>query len=116
MIKALLLIFEPIATWERIFRAHRGVGFILVMYLLPMLVLTSCAEAYGLVHWGRWRSEIERVKCFPVGETVIFEAAQFALSLAVVFLGAKLIKADPDFGTAAPASGERAAGAPTEET
>ena len=44
MLKALLLIFEPTATWEDIFRARRGVVFILVGYLLPMLLLTSVME------------------------------------------------------------------------
>ena len=44
MIKALLLIFEPIATWEGIFRARRSLLFILVIYLLPLLLLTSAAE------------------------------------------------------------------------
>ena len=41
MIKALLLIFDPIATWDGILRARRGVVSILVVYLLPMLLLVS---------------------------------------------------------------------------
>src|SRR5438445_2955591 len=91
MIKALLLIFEPIATWERIWRARRGCAFILLMYLLPTLVLISAAEGYGLYHWGKSR-ELGPRKFYSIGEAVIFEFAQFLLYLGVVFIGTKLIK------------------------
>lgn len=91
MIKALLLILEPAATWDRIAQARRSLVFILVVYLVPLLVLTSAAEAYGLIHWGRQRAVGPR-HYFPVTEVAVFEAAQFVLSLAVVFLGARLVK------------------------
>jgi hypothetical protein len=93
MIKALLLIFEPIATWEGIFRARRSLLFILVIYLLPLLALTSAAEGYGLVHWGKWQGEVGRLTKFPLREAAIVEAGQCLLSLLVVFAGANLLKA-----------------------
>jgi hypothetical protein len=93
MIQALLLIFQPVATWERIFRARRRTLTILLAYLLPFLLLTSAAEAYGLVHWGKFQGEIPRLKQFPLNEAIIFEVAQFLLSLVIVFLGAKLVVA-----------------------
>ena len=92
MIKALLLIFEPIATWEGILRARRSMGFILVIYVLPLLLITSAAEGYGLVHWGKWQGEVGRLKTFSLGEAVVVEVAQFVLSLGVVFFGANLLK------------------------
>ena len=92
MIKALLLIFEPIATWEGILRARRSMGFILVIYVLPLLLITSAAEGYGLVHWGKWQGEVGRLKNFSLGEAVVVEVAQFVLSLGVVFFGANLLK------------------------
>jgi hypothetical protein len=95
MIKAILLIFEPVATWEGIARTRRSVGFILVVYLLPLLVITSAGEGYGLVRWGRERgkvSELQHLHTFPRKEALIFEAAQFALSLIVVFAAAKMVK------------------------
>jgi len=91
MIKALLLIFEPFATWERIWRARRGLAFVLLVYLLPTLILISVVEGYGLYHWGRPR-ELGPHRFYTKGEVIIFEAAQFILFLAVVFIGAKLIK------------------------
>jgi hypothetical protein len=92
VIKALLLIIAPIRTWEGIVRARRSLGFILAIYLLPLLLVTSAAEGYGLVHWGKWQGEFRHLKMFPAGEVVLVEAAQILLSLAVVFIGAKLVK------------------------
>jgi Yip1-like protein len=92
MITALLLIFSPAATWERLFRVRRGLGFVLTAYLLPLLALTAGCEGYGLVHWGRWQGEIAQLKKFSVGETFAFECVQALIWLAVVFLGAMLLK------------------------
>ncbi len=92
MIKALLLIFEPIATWEGILRARRGTAFVLALYLLPLLVVTSAAEGYGLVHWGKWQPDVSRLKTFSPGEAVLVEAAQILLSFCVVFVCAHLLK------------------------
>jgi hypothetical protein len=92
MIKAVLLIFEPVATWEGILRARRNMGFVLALYLLPLLVITSAAEGYGLVHWGKWQSDVGRLKTFSLGEAVLVEAAQILLSFAIVFVCAHLLK------------------------
>lgn len=91
MIRALLLIFEPIATWERIRRVRRGLIFVLLLYLLPMLALVCAGEGYGLHHWGRLR-EVGPRKFYAVGETAVFEAIQLVVFLGVVFIGAKMIK------------------------
>ena len=93
MIKALLLIFEPIATWEGILLARRSVGFVLTTYVLPLLLITSAAEGYALVHWGKWQSDVSRFKTFSLGEAVLVEAAQILLSFGVVLVGAHLLKA-----------------------
>jgi hypothetical protein len=103
MIRALLLIFEPVATWEGIHRASRSMASILAVYLLPMLLLVAVCEGYGIVHWGKWQGEsmgwfigtqgeILRLHRFSVREAVIVETAQFLLSLIVIFTGASIIK------------------------
>ena len=92
MIKALLLIFEPVATWEGIHRAGRSLVSILAVYLLPLLLLVAVCEGYGLVHWGKWQGEILRLKKFSVGEAAVVEIGQFLLSLIVIFTGASIIK------------------------
>ena len=92
MIKALLLVFEPVATWEGIHRASRSMVSILAVYLLPLLLLVAVCEGYGLVHWGKWQGEILRLKKFSVSEAAVIETAQFLLSLIVIFAGASIIK------------------------
>lgn len=95
MIKALLLIFDPLATWDGIARAKRSIGFILLMYLLPILLLTSFGEGFGLVRWGRERGRLQQVlhvQNFSFNHALIFETAQFLLSLLVVFAGARMVK------------------------
>jgi hypothetical protein len=92
MIKTLLLICAPVRTWEGIFRAQRSVAFILGTYLLPLLLITSICEGYGLVRWGKWQGEISHLVRFKPGEAVVFEAFQFGLSLILVVLNAGLVK------------------------
>jgi Yip1 domain len=104
MIKAMLLIFDPTATWDGILRTRRGIVSILVTFLLPLLLLTSACEAYGLIHWGKMQGvgliallmgqhDNPHLKKFSAGEAVVFETAQLLLSLVVVAAGAKMVKA-----------------------
>src|SRR5689334_2248135 len=53
MIKALLLIFDPVNSWERVVRAQRGLLFVLVLFLLPLVALSCAGEGYGLAAWGK---------------------------------------------------------------
>jgi hypothetical protein len=92
MIKALLLIFDPMATWEGILRARRSIVFILVIYLLPLLLITSAGEGYGLVQWGKWQGVISRLKKFSLPEAAVVEVIQILLSVLVVFAGAGLLR------------------------
>jgi hypothetical protein len=92
MIKALLLVFEPIATWEGIYRAQRSIRFILFAFLIPLLLLTTAGEGFGLVNWGKWQEEIGRLKKFSLQEAVVVETSQFVLSLVIVFVGANMVK------------------------
>lgn len=89
MIKALLLLVRPVQTWEGIDRSARGIGYILFLHLLPLIVLTSVAEGYGLMHWGKkHKAEATVLKHYQQGEVVVIEAAQSLLLVGMVFLGA----------------------------
>jgi Yip1-like protein len=92
MIKTFLLIFNPAEAWDRIIRARHSLLFILVVYLLPLLIITSLAEAYGLVHWGKLQGTMRVPKMFSFTEAVVFESAYVALSLTIVFIGAQVVK------------------------
>ena len=95
MLKALLLVLEPVTTWNKIFLARRGFAFILLLHLIPLLLVTSVCEGYGLVRWGKQRGQMQEVshlKPFTRGEAVLFESAQFLLSLVLVFAGAHMVK------------------------
>ncbi len=92
MIRALLLIVDPVASWESIVAAQRKWVLILVCYLMPLLVLTSAAEGYGIARWGKPRGQIEHIQRFSLAEVIFFESAQMILSLFVVFFAARLVK------------------------
>ena len=93
MIKALLLIFDPIRTWERIVAARRGRASLFLGYFLPLLVLVSVLEGYGLLHCTRARGETGRIEALTVPQMLFYEAAQFILAIAVLYILAYLIKA-----------------------
>lgn len=92
MIKALLLIFQPTQAWERVFRAQRSFAFVLLLYLMPMVLITAAVEGYGLAHWGRWQNNVDYLKKFTAGEAVVYEFVHALLMFGLVFLGARIIK------------------------
>ncbi len=91
MIRALFLFVDP-TGWDRLAQARRGVGFMLVTYLLPLLLMMSAVEGAGLTRWGKWQPGVGVLKKFTAGEAVLFETAQLLLTLAVVFVCAHLVK------------------------
>jgi hypothetical protein len=92
MLNALLLIFAPARTWERIVDAGRGIFYILLTYLLPMMLLTSFGEGYGLVHWGKWQGELSHIRKLSQGEAIVFEAGQFLATILIIVINAGLAK------------------------
>jgi len=93
MIKALLLLIRPESTWEAIANAGRSIVFVFFLYLLPLILLTSVVEGYGLHHWGKWqKGEVSYLKKFSVPETVVVEASHSVLLLGVAFVGAVAAK------------------------
>src|SRR5947209_2031441 len=92
MIESVLLIFDANGTWERIARAQRGLFSILITFLLPLLLVTCAIEGYGLMHWGKHQGMLSHPRIFSLGETVIFESGQLMISLALVFIGAGVLK------------------------
>jgi hypothetical protein len=95
VIKALLLIFKPVETWEGILHIRRSPVFLVARYLLPMMLLAALAEGFGLVAWGRRQSGLQglhRIHKFAVNEAVVYETMRFVMLLLVVVICAVLIK------------------------
>jgi hypothetical protein len=94
MIKALFLIFEPVEAWDRVIKARRGVGFLFLFYLLPMVLIVAALEGVGLMEWGRpqW-SNGGGIHLFTAGEMLAYEVAQSLLMIGVVFICAQMVKA-----------------------
>jgi len=65
---------------------------IFVTFLLPLLVVTSAVEGYGLMRWGEPQKVVIRDKFFTLNEAAGYEAVQLALSVCVVVIGALVVK------------------------
>ena len=95
MIKAILLVFDSARTWDSIAEDKRSVSGILFTFLLPLLLLTSAAEGYGLMTWGkRWVNQVLlETRTYTLQEVITYEVVQLLVALVVVFVGAVLVKA-----------------------
>ena len=93
MIRALLLLFNPVASWERVVEAKRGIVATILLSLLPLLVLVHAGEGYGLWHWGKQRGEFGHAVTLTQPVVLKFIAIQIGLSLILIFIGAFLVKA-----------------------
>jgi hypothetical protein len=91
MIRAILLIFDPAGTWERIVKAKRGPGFVLLFYLIPLVAMSVAGELFGKAHFGVMQDYGEAA---PISERLlaVYGAAQFLTSLVVVIVVAVLVK------------------------
>ena len=92
MIRAFHLLFAPFQAWERITLARRGMVWVLLTYLFPMLICATAFEGYSLMRWGEKRGEFDnRVKISE--ETAIrYSVAQLVLLSGSIFVGAKVLE------------------------
>jgi hypothetical protein len=91
MIKVFLMIFDPAATWEKIARARKGLGTVLLLHLLPIVTISVAGELLGRIYLAKPHSGGSARA--PQNLMVQYGVAQFLFSLLVVFIGAKLVKA-----------------------
>jgi len=92
MINALLVLFSPAETWDRIGAVQRRFSYILLTYLLPVMIVSAFVEGAWLHMWGKWGGEIAHLRKWPVGEVFVFEAGQFAAMLLIIFFNSALLK------------------------
>lgn len=106
MIKTLLLIFSPARAWDSVVEDKRGIPFLLLAFLTPLLVITTVGECYGLLHWGKNRGLLP-VRQYDLAELKVYGVLQFTLGIAIVFAGAWFIRylsetfrGEKDYGSA----------------
>jgi hypothetical protein len=92
MIKAISLIFEPVVTWDKIAVAKRNLGFVFLWFLTPLVLISVAAETAGIFYLGRRADDGEAIRV-PREHLILYVAAELVVSYALVFIGAKAIKA-----------------------
>lgn len=91
MIKAIMLIFEPGLTWDKIAQAQRGFKFVMMFYLVPLILLSVAGELAGDFFLGQHHEMGSTVK-LPAMRLTIYGAAQLVTSFLVVLIGASVVK------------------------
>jgi hypothetical protein len=93
MIKVLLLILDPDNTWTKIEQSPHRVASVFFTYLLPLLLLGTAVETWGMMKLGHDQGGIiERRVNLPQNLAIRYAAAQVALGLLTAFGGALLLK------------------------
>jgi hypothetical protein len=91
MFKPFFLIFEPAATWGKIAQARRSFVYLLTAHLLPLILLGSVVEGWGVARWGKWQPTFDRIRNFSWSETITFEVIYSLLLMGVVLVCALLL-------------------------
>jgi uncharacterized membrane protein YidH (DUF202 family) len=91
MFKAFSLFFEPARAWEKIVQARHSFGFVFTTHLLPLILLGSVVEGYGLKRWGKWQPAFDRIRDFSWSAIITFEVIQSLMLVLVALLCALLL-------------------------
>jgi hypothetical protein len=91
MIKVFFLLFEPGATWDKIAQARRGFAYITIIQLLPLILLSTALETWGLSQHGKWQPRFQMYNGFSEQEVLTYGVIQFLLLFAMVFVTAILV-------------------------
>jgi hypothetical protein len=93
MLRALLLIFDPANTWEKIETTKHSVARVLFTYLLPVMLLAFAVEGVLVHRLGVSRGQfVDKIVQVPEQVIIRYGIAQFVLGLAICFIGAFLFK------------------------
>jgi hypothetical protein len=93
MLRALLLIFDPSNSWEKIETAKPSVAHVFFTYVLPIVLLSFAVEAWLLSRFGVERGQvIQRLTRVSQDVLIRYEVTQFVLGLVICVGGAFLIQ------------------------
>ena len=91
MLRALNLQLSPEAAWQKTALKPPHPAWVLLISILPVMIATLAAEAYGLMKYGEVFGEIGR-RAVTTDRVVTYAVFYGVASLAVIFLGAALLK------------------------
>jgi hypothetical protein len=91
MIKAILLIFDPAATWDGIVLDRKSFRRILFLYLVPLIVLSVAIQVAGQIYFGQHSGSAEWDRAHQI-HIYCYGAIQLVLDFVVVFICSKAIK------------------------
>lgn len=92
MIRALLLILDPVANWEKIAKTRRGLLFVFFVHLVPLMVIALGLEVYALIHLGERRGLTDQISRIPEDLALRYGAAEAGLNFLMIVFGAKLLQ------------------------
>jgi hypothetical protein len=92
-----MLIFDPAGTWEKIESGPRNVGRVFFLFVLPLMLVSSVAESWGLIHFGLERSALAadlptRRVAVSTQLALRYEVVQLLFGLVILFGGALLYR------------------------
>jgi hypothetical protein len=91
MIKAILLVFKPSANWEKIALANKGFAKILLLFLLPVILISVGCELAGLTHLGR-HHDLGLTMRVPGQRAYTYGAIETGLLILAVFVATEGVK------------------------
>jgi hypothetical protein len=93
MINAILLILSPGPTWKRLASANRSPVWVILLYLLPILVITCGVEAWSLTTYGTQEVSIQKMQKVSLDLAMRYATTHVVLGMASVFLCAYMVHA-----------------------
>jgi len=91
MFKALQLVYNAAATWERIDLEHPSILNVSLTFLAPWLILCYSLEGLCLVQFGQASGPIGQILPVPLPVVLRYELVTLGLTLALVYGGALLV-------------------------
>ncbi|HOW65572.1 MAG TPA: hypothetical protein P5186_23160 [Candidatus Paceibacterota bacterium] len=92
MLTVLQLIFSPAKTWMAVAQRQRGVIWIFLFSLLPLLVISGAIEVLALIKLGVRKGLLDHPSLVPQEVAIQFGLIQLGLSLVLLFGGAKFVQ------------------------
>ena len=87
-----MVILDPAGTWEKIDQQQYGIARVFAISSLPLLLVVSAIEAYGLMTWGREHGMSGKTRTIGTDLLVRYEVTQLVIALVLLFFGAFLLK------------------------